>query len=204
MFRGHLKRQVLDRLHEAYSFPLIPALVDREFAVLWKTALADLGTRTIEPKVRASQAAEFREIAELARRMKAKANLRADGGAAANSWLMQFQADMLGLPVEVAPEREMTAIGAAALAAGHPPSRAPGAVYEPRMSRDQADALYRDWLAAIQRTVLDQAGSATGSPAASGATPRGTNTSVASRPLSASPAPARKAAWKPSTSAGGQ
>ena len=77
--------------------------------------------------------------------------LRADGGAAANPWLMQFQADMLGLPVEVAPEREMTAIGAAALAAGHPPSRAPGAVYEPSISRDQADALYRDWLAAVQR-----------------------------------------------------
>jgi FKBP-type peptidyl-prolyl cis-trans isomerase (trigger factor) len=64
MFRGQLKRQVLDRLHEAYSFPLIPALVEREFTVLWKTAEADLGTRTIEPKVRAALAAEFREIAE--------------------------------------------------------------------------------------------------------------------------------------------
>jgi len=64
MLRGHLKRQVLDRLHEAYSFPLIPALVDREFAVLWRTAEADLGSRTIEPQVRASLAAEFREIAE--------------------------------------------------------------------------------------------------------------------------------------------
>ena len=78
--------------------------------------------------------------------------LRADGGAAANGWLMQFQADLLGLPVEVAPEREMTAFGAAALAAGRPPSLRPGAVYEPRMSRDQADALYRGWLAAVQRT----------------------------------------------------
>lgn len=64
MFRGQLKRQVLDRLHEAYSFPLIPALVEREFALLWKTVEADLGTRTIEPQVRASLAAEFREIAE--------------------------------------------------------------------------------------------------------------------------------------------
>ena len=78
--------------------------------------------------------------------------LRADGGAAANGWLMQFQADLLGLPVEVAPEREMTAFGAAALAAGRPPSLRPGAVYEPRMSRDQADALHRGWLAAVQRT----------------------------------------------------
>jgi glycerol kinase len=77
--------------------------------------------------------------------------LRADGGAAANGWLMQFQADLLGLPVEVAPEREMTAMGAAALASGRPPQLRPGAVYEPRMSRDHADALYRGWGAAVQR-----------------------------------------------------
>jgi len=42
--------------------------------------------------------------------------LRADGGAAANAWLMQFQADLLGVPVEVAAEAEMTAFGAAGLA----------------------------------------------------------------------------------------
>ena len=44
--------------------------------------------------------------------------LRADGGATANGFLMQFQADLLGVPVEVAAERETTALGAAALAAG--------------------------------------------------------------------------------------
>src|SRR5207244_7233055 len=42
--------------------------------------------------------------------------LRADGGASANSFLMQLQADVLGCPVEVAAERETTALGAAALA----------------------------------------------------------------------------------------
>ncbi len=42
--------------------------------------------------------------------------LRADGGATANGFLMQFQADLLGCPVEVAAEREATALGAAALA----------------------------------------------------------------------------------------
>jgi glycerol kinase len=78
--------------------------------------------------------------------------LRADGGAAANGWLMQFQADLLGVAVEVAVEREMTALGAAALASGRPPAFAAGSVYEPRMSRDQADALHRDWLVAVQRT----------------------------------------------------
>ena len=42
--------------------------------------------------------------------------LRADGGAAANGFLMQFQSDLLGCPVEVAAEAETTALGAAALA----------------------------------------------------------------------------------------
>ncbi|QZA33680.1 glycerol kinase GlpK [Hydrogenibacillus sp. N12] len=42
--------------------------------------------------------------------------LRIDGGAAANDWLMQFQADVLGLPVERAREREATALGVAYLA----------------------------------------------------------------------------------------
>ena len=77
--------------------------------------------------------------------------LRADGGAAANGWLMQFQADLLGMAVEVAVEREMTALGAAALAAGRPPAATAGRIYEPRMSRDQADALHHDWLVAVQR-----------------------------------------------------
>ena len=77
--------------------------------------------------------------------------LRADGGAAANGWLMQFQADLLGMAVEVAVEREMTALGAAALAAGRPPAVTAGRIYEPRMSRDQADALHHDWLVAVQR-----------------------------------------------------
>jgi glycerol kinase len=42
--------------------------------------------------------------------------LRVDGGAAANSWLMQFQADVLGLPVERPANVETTALGAAGLA----------------------------------------------------------------------------------------
>ena len=48
---------------------------------------------------------------------------------------MQFQADLLGLPVEVAAERETTALGAAALAAGRDVQVAVGAVYEPQIGR---------------------------------------------------------------------
>jgi glycerol kinase len=92
------------------------------------------------------------------------AALRADGGAAGNSWLMQFQADQLGLPVEVAVEREMTAIGAAALAGlgvgiWNDTSELSavwrcGARYQPAADREQGDALYRGWLAAVQRALL--------------------------------------------------
>ena len=43
--------------------------------------------------------------------------LRVDGGAAANDWLMQFQADILGRPIERPDVVETTALGAAGLAA---------------------------------------------------------------------------------------
>jgi len=44
------------------------------------------------------------------------AKLRVDGGASANDWLMQFQADVLGVPVERPANIETTALGAAGLA----------------------------------------------------------------------------------------
>jgi glycerol kinase len=44
------------------------------------------------------------------------AELRADGGASVNSWLMQFQADVLGVPVVLPEITETTSLGAALLA----------------------------------------------------------------------------------------
>jgi len=78
--------------------------------------------------------------------------LRADGGATANGFLMQFQADLLGIPVEVAAESETTALGAAALAVGVGSRVAVGAVYEPRRSRDEVAMLRADWLKAVNRS----------------------------------------------------
>ena len=46
----------------------------------------------------------------------APAILRVDGGMTANRWLMQRQADVLGIPVRVSPIAEATALGAAAVA----------------------------------------------------------------------------------------
>jgi glycerol kinase len=77
--------------------------------------------------------------------------LRADGGVTANAWLMQFQADILGIPVEVAAEREITALGAAGLVAGGAVSPRLAAVYEPRMGREHADELHAGWLRALDR-----------------------------------------------------
>ena len=78
---------------------------------------------------------------------------RADGGASANAFLMQFQADLLGIPVEVAAERETTALGAGALAAGLRSGVAVGAVYEPGRSRDEVEALRAAWRHALDLTV---------------------------------------------------
>jgi len=77
--------------------------------------------------------------------------LRADGGATANGFLMQFQADLLGIRVEVAAERETTALGAAALAAGKGARVAVGAVYEPRLGSDEVAERRLEWRQALER-----------------------------------------------------
>jgi glycerol kinase len=51
-----------------------------------------------------------------AARVTAKSPLRVDGGATENNWLMQFQADVLDIPVERPEQIETTALGAAGLA----------------------------------------------------------------------------------------
>jgi glycerol kinase len=79
-------------------------------------------------------------------------SLRADGGATANRFLMQFQADLLGSPVEVAAERETTALGVAALAAGRETGVGIGAVYEPKRSRDEVEELRAGWRRALELT----------------------------------------------------
>jgi glycerol kinase len=87
--------------------------------------------------------------------------LRVDGGGTANGFLMQFQADIAGIPVEVAAIQETTAVGAAFLAGlatgvWKTPDevrrrRAVAARYEPRMSGDERETMYRGWLRAVER-----------------------------------------------------
>ena len=87
--------------------------------------------------------------------------LRVDGGAAANGFLMQFQADLLGVPVERPRVVETTAMGAAFLAGlGTGFWRSQGELararridrtFRPRMRPDTRDALYRGWQVAVDR-----------------------------------------------------
>ena len=87
--------------------------------------------------------------------------LRADGAATVNRWLMQFQADVLGVPVVVPEVAETTAMGAALLAGvgadlltldqvrslGDERAR-----YEPGMGEDERASLLDGWHRALERS----------------------------------------------------
>jgi glycerol kinase len=88
--------------------------------------------------------------------------LRVDGGAANNNLLMQFQADLLGVPVVRPAVTETTALGAAylaGLAVGFWKDTKQVSTqwkvdrrFEPKMPRDQAHALQSKWRAALERS----------------------------------------------------
>jgi glycerol kinase len=100
--------------------------------------------------VRAALEAIAHQVADVVDALPAPpAVLRADGGASANGFLMQFQADLLGCPVEVAAERETTALGAAALAARSEARIPIGERYEPQLDRAAARA---EWREALRRS----------------------------------------------------
>lgn len=89
--------------------------------------------------------------------------LRVDGGAARNNWLMQFQSDVLGIPVERARSAQVTALGAAALAAigagvwknGEPIKGLTGcdALFVPHMRANERERLYSGWKLALGRVL---------------------------------------------------
>jgi glycerol kinase len=89
--------------------------------------------------------------------------LRVDGGAASNNLLMQFQADVLGVPVVRPLITETTALGAAYLAGlGIGMWQDPAALdrhwqaeraFEPAMSRDRVEALKAAWQRALTRAM---------------------------------------------------
>ncbi|HEU5143386.1 MAG TPA: glycerol kinase GlpK [Solirubrobacterales bacterium] len=119
-------------------------------AHLARAALEAIAYQTVDA-VRAEEAASGQALAEL----------KADGGATANGWLMQFQADVLGAPVVVPEITETTALGAAYLAGiatGRWSAEQVGdmwreaARYEPRMGDDERQSLLADWHRAVERS----------------------------------------------------
>lgn len=88
--------------------------------------------------------------------------LRVDGGATRNAFLMQFQADILGKRVTRPTNTETTALGtafAAGLAVDYWRKTEltkiwrPDRTYEPRMKPDQREALYAQWREAVKRSL---------------------------------------------------
>jgi len=88
-------------------------------------------------------------------------SMRVDGGSTKSDFLMQFQADMLGIPVEIPAIAESTGFGTAFLAAvglGDISSVSEvskiwksNKVFEPKMSADQRDSLLHQWHRAVER-----------------------------------------------------
>ncbi len=118
-------------------------------AHLARAALEAIAYQTVDA-VRAMEHAGSETLAEL----------KADGGATANPWLMQFQADVLGVPVVVPEVSETTALGAAYLAGVGSgamtlhqvrESWRERARYEPRMGDDEREGLLGDWARALER-----------------------------------------------------
>lgn len=90
--------------------------------------------------------------------------LRVDGGAVSNEFLMQFQSDLLNVPVELAKLNETTALGAAFLAGLSTgfwkneqelsAMRESQRLYEPKMDETKRSQLYRGWKKAVEATRI--------------------------------------------------
>ena len=103
-------------------------------------------------------------LAVMARRGRVKfASLRVDGGASANNWLLQFQSDVLGLPVERPDMIETTALGAAGLAgiaggvwkdAAEFMGTRQFTTFTPSMSADASSALIEGWNRAVRAALV--------------------------------------------------
>jgi glycerol kinase len=176
-------RDGLGLIHESSEVEKLAATVEDNGGVFIVPAFVGLGAPTWDPYARGailgltrgatsghlaratleSIAYHTRDVLE-AMRKDARQDLRAiraDGGAARNSLLMQFQADILGVPVQRPVVSETTALGAAylaGLAVGLWKSPADladlwalDAEWLPRMGADQRESLYADWHRAVQR-----------------------------------------------------
>ncbi len=134
------------------------------FGLTRGTTAADLARATLEGV--AFQVADLIDAAGRDARVEGVAALQAlrvDGGMARNARLLQFQADVLGLPVLQAPQSESTALGAAFLAglrAGVWPDlaslrrlAAEARRFEPRLPAAERQRRIGEWRRAVQAVI---------------------------------------------------
>jgi glycerol kinase len=158
-------RDGLGLLDDAAESEELAASLDDNGGVYFVPALAGLGSPHWSPEargtitgltrgttrahlVRAALEAAAYQTADVLDEMPPLEHLRADGGMTRNRWLMQFQADVLGVPVETAREPEQTALGAALLALGRRAPSPAGERFEPRRTIDRSG-----WRTALRRTL---------------------------------------------------
>jgi len=178
-------RDGLGILYNAAESERLARSLDSNDGVYFVPALVGLGAPNWEPKARgtivgltrgttrahlaraaleamAYGSAEM--LAVMAKRGRVKfESLRVDGGASANNWLLQFQSDILGIPVERPDMIETTALGAAGLAgiAGGVWSDAAEFIgtrqftrFTPVMPRESAGGLMAGWQRAMRATLV--------------------------------------------------
>lgn len=176
-------RDGLGLIRDAGETEALAASIDSNDDVWFVPALAGLGAPFWDPGARGtllgvtrattrahvvravleSIAWRTRDVLEaMAGAGRAVTELRVDGGAAANAWLMQFQSDVTGIPIDVAKVAETTSLGAAylaGLAVGMWKDyedvgllREVGERFEPHWSSAQRDELYARWGDAIERS----------------------------------------------------
>jgi glycerol kinase len=178
-------RDALGLLHDAAESAALAASVPDTAGVCFVPAFVGLGSPHWEPGARgtitgltrgttrahlvraALEAMAFGSLELLHTMLQASGvplpGLRVDGGAAANDWLLQFQADLLDVPVERPDNVETTALGAAALAGlalgVWPTLEAFTATrrdtrFTPRMDPGERAARTREWRRAVDTALF--------------------------------------------------
>ena len=177
-------RDGLHAIERSADVELLAAAGDRDSGVLVVPAFVGLGAPHWDPDARgiilgltlgsgiadiarATVDAMAYQVADVLEAMALDADggletLRVDGGAAVNDELLQFQADLLGVPVERPRNIETTALGAAflaGLASGFWSSTDEIAAtweldrrFEPIMQRSERDRLVQRWHDAVERS----------------------------------------------------
>ncbi|HEY9562593.1 MAG TPA: glycerol kinase GlpK [Nocardioides sp.] len=172
-------RDGLQIIGSAPETEAIAATVDSTEGVVFVPALTGLGAPHWDPEarglllgltrgttrahiVRATLEAIAFEVRDVLETMPSLSALKVDGGASANNLLCQMQADQLGISVERPRIVDTTALGAAFLAGlgsgvwdSTDDLRDTWQLdrrFEPRASREQADAGHARWLKAVERS----------------------------------------------------